>query len=125
MAMVVHVDDLTLSARIGINPDEQDRRQPLVISVELTLRDDAVESIMDSVDYRRIVAEAETIADRHTGMIEVFARQLAERCLALGPVADVTVRVAKPQALSRGLASVRVTLEAAQAMPRAVALAAL
>lgn len=114
MAVVVSVEDLALSARIGINPDELDRRQPLIVSVDLRLADDVtVASLADSVDYRRIVAEAETIADRHTGMIEVFAQRLAERCLALGPVRDATVRVAKPQALARGLAAVRVSLSAA------------
>lgn len=113
MATVVSVEDLTLSARIGINTDEHDRRQPLVISVGLTIADDAgIETMADSVDYRRIVAEAEAIADRHTGLIEVFARMLAERCLALGAVRCAIVRVAKPQALSRGLASVCVTLAA-------------
>ncbi|HSI19286.1 MAG TPA: dihydroneopterin aldolase [Sphingomonas sp.] len=113
MAIVVSVEDLALSARIGINPDELDRRQPLIISVDLSLAGGVtVATLADSVDYRRIVAEAEAIAERHTGMIEVFAQRLAERCLALGPVRDVTVRVAKPQALTHGLAAVRVSLTA-------------
>jgi dihydroneopterin aldolase len=56
------------------------------------------------------VAEAEALAGGHLGMIEVFARTLAERCLALGPVREAIVWVKKPQALPCGLASVRVTL---------------
>jgi len=111
MTTVVSVSDLPLSARIGINPDEIGRQQPLIVSVDLTLADGAQgDTLADTVDYRRIVAEAEAIADGHIGMIESFARTLATRCLALGPVREVVVTVAKPQALAYGMASVRVTL---------------
>jgi len=110
---VVSVSDLPLSARIGINPDEVGRLQALVVSVDLTLAGNARgASLADSVDYRRIVAEAEALATGHIGMIEVFARTLAERCLALGPVREAMVSVQKPQALPRGLAAVRVTMAA-------------
>ena len=105
------MSDLPLSARIGINPDEVGRLQALVISVDLTLIDSARgASLADSVDYRRIVAVAETLAGGHIGMIEVFARTLAERCLTLGPVREAIVSVRKPQALPRGLAAVRVSV---------------
>ena len=114
MGTIVSVSDLPLSARIGINPDEVGRLQALVVSVDLTLADSARgASLADSVDYRRIVAEAEALADGHIGMIEVFARTLAERCLALGPVREAIVSVQKPQALPRGLAGVRVSVAAA------------
>lgn len=111
--MIVSVSDLPLSARIGINPDEVGRLQALVVSVDLLLADGARgASLADSVDYRRIVAEAEALAAGHIGMIEVFARTLAERCLALGPVREAMVSVKKPQALALGLAAVRVTMAA-------------
>jgi len=114
MAMVVSVSDLPLSARIGINPDEVGRQQTLIVSIDLTLADHARgATLADSVDYRRIVAEAEMLATGHIGMIEVFARTLAERCLALGPVREAIVSVKKPQALPFGLAAVRVALCAA------------
>ena len=114
MGTIVSVSDLPLSARIGINPDEVGRLQALVVSVDLTLADSARgASLADSVDYRCIAAEAEALADGHIGMIEVFARTLAERCLALGPVREAIVSVRKPQALPRGLAGVRVSVGAA------------
>ena len=114
MATIVSVSDLPLSARIGINPDEVGRQQSLIVSVDLILADSARgASLADSVDYRRIVAEAEALATGHIGMIEVFARTLAERCLTLGPVREAIVSVKKPQALPQGLAAVRVTLGAA------------
>ena len=111
---LVRVRDLPLSAVIGINPDELGRRQPLIVSVELTLAADRVETLEQSVDYRRVAAEAERLAENHVTLIEIFARRLAERCLALGPVLDVDVSICKPEALLRGTASVSVRM----AVPR-------
>ena len=109
---LVRVRELPLSAVIGINPDELGRRQPLVVSVELTLAADRVETLEQSVDYRRVAAEAERLAENHVTLIEIFARRLAERCLALGPVLDVDVSICKPEALLRGTASVSVRMTA-------------
>jgi dihydroneopterin aldolase len=109
---LVRVRDLPLSAVIGINPDELGRRQPLIVSVELTLAAERVDTLDQSVDYRRIAAEAERLAQNHVTLIEIFARRLAERCLALGPVLDVDVSICKPQALVRGTASVSVRMTA-------------
>ena len=108
----VRVDDLAVSARIGINPDEQGRRQPLLVSVDLQLAEAGpVGSLRDSVDYRRIAAEAEDLASDHVELIETFALLLGERCLALGPVERAEITVAKPEALPGGTASVRIVLQ--------------
>ncbi|MEN2787302.1 dihydroneopterin aldolase [Sphingomonas qilianensis] len=121
MSIVISVSDLPLSACIGINPDEAGRRQPLIVSVDLTLAAGAQGAdLTDSVDYRRIVAEAEAIADAHIGMIETFAQMLARRCLSLGPVRTAVVTVVKPQALPHGLASVRVMLDREQPLFKSV-----
>ena len=109
---LVRIRDLPLSAVIGINPDELGRRQPLIVSIELTLAADRVETLDQSVDYRRIAAEAEKLAENHVTLIEVFAHRLAQRCLALGPVLDVDISICKPQALVRGTASVSVRMAA-------------
>jgi dihydroneopterin aldolase len=112
-ALVTHVRvvDLTVSARIGINPDERGRRQPLLVSVDLELADaEPVGSLRQSVDYRQIVAAAEDLGSDHIELIEAYAHLLGERCLALGQVEQVEITVAKPQALSRGTASVRISL---------------
>lgn len=107
----VRVDGLRISARIGINPDERDRRQPLLISVDLQLADGRpVASLGQSVDYRRIAAEAEDLGSDHIELIETYALLLGERCLELGPVERVEIVVAKPEALPRGTASVRIAL---------------
>jgi len=109
--IMVRVTDLPLMACIGVNPDEVGRRQPLIVSVALVIAAGGrIERLAQSVDYRRIAAEAERLADRHIPMIEAFAHSLAERCLTLGPVLSADVSVSKPEALPRGLASVSVTL---------------
>ena len=62
LATHVRVEDLRISARIGINPDERDRRQPLLVSVDLELADRGpVGSLGQSVDYRRIAPAAEDL----------------------------------------------------------------
>ena len=112
-ALVTHVrvDDLRISARIGINPDERDRRQPLLVSVDLQLAAQApVGSLCQSVDYRRIAAEAEDLGSDHIELIETYALLLGERCLELGPVERAEIVVAKPEALPCGTASVRISL---------------
>lgn len=108
MTMVVGVDRIMLSARIGIHHHERGRRQPLVVSVALTLAtSDVIGTLGQSVDYRDIVTEAEALADDHTDLIETYAQRLAERCLSLGDIAFVSVHIEKPEALPNGTASVR------------------
>jgi dihydroneopterin aldolase len=104
----VRVRDLPLLADIGINPDEIGRRQPLVISIELTLEAAAVTEIGDTVDYRRIARAAEDLAETHIPLIETFAQQLAEKCLAMRGVVSARVAKDKPFAMTRGLAGVEV-----------------
>ena len=67
------VRDLTLLADIGVNAEEVGRRQPLVISVELTIAAYRVRALSESVDYREIVAAAEQISLAHVPLIETFA----------------------------------------------------
>ena len=111
LATYVRVDDLRISARIGINPDERDRRQPLLVSVDLQLAAQApVGSLRQSVDYRLIAAEAEDLGSDHIELIETYALLLGERCLELGSVERVDIVVAKPEALPCGTASVRISL---------------
>lgn len=99
----VAVRNLRVEALIGVNPDERERRQPLIVTVEALL-DVRPSLIAETIDYRAIAAEAHDVASRHVGLIEEYARLLGERCLALGPVEQVAVTVAKPEALAQGMA---------------------
>ncbi|BBD97060.1 dihydroneopterin aldolase [Sphingobium amiense] len=106
----VKVRDLPLLADIGINPDEIGRRQPLVVTVELSLVPGSVEGIADTVDYRRIAQAAEDLAAVHIPLIETFAQRLGALCLQFPRVVEARVAIDKPFALTRGLAGVEVTV---------------
>jgi len=106
----VRVRDLSVLADVGINPDEVGRRQPLVINVELTLAASLITSIDNTIDYRRIAKIAESLAEGHIPLIEMFARKLAMECMALGEIVRAVVKIDKPFALANGLAGVEVTV---------------
>ncbi|SER45772.1 dihydroneopterin aldolase [Sphingobium sp. YR768] len=107
---IVRVRDLPLLADIGINPDEIGRRQPLVISVDLTLEAGRIEGIGETVDYRRVAQAAEELALVHIPLIETFAQRLGDRCLAMPGVIHARISVDKPFAITRGLAGVEVCM---------------
>jgi len=112
---LVRVTDLPLLADIGINPDEIGRRQPLVVTVELTLRSQRIHEIADTVDYRSIVRAAEALATVHIPLIEMFAHRLGAECVRWRGVQSARVKIDKPFAISPGLAGVEVTVRAATA----------
>lgn len=112
VATQIAVHDLPVDAMIGINPDEKGRRQRLLVSVEIALRDATGPAELDeTIDYREIVAEAHDLAADHIGLIEHYARLLGERCMALGPAESATVSVKKPGALDHGLAATVVRVD--------------
>jgi len=103
----VRVQDLRLAARIGAHAHEMDRRQMLRVMVSLRLKRAPLDRLNDTIDYDRVVALAEALADEHIVLIETFCARLARACLAAGPVDRVEVVVEKPGALLNGVASAR------------------
>ncbi len=97
----VFVRGLEIQAGIGVHDHEIGRLQTLVIDVELTLAvDGPIERLAETVNYERIAEDARAIAgEGHIGLVEHFADQLAERCMADHRVTLARVRVAKPGAL--------------------------
>lgn len=110
---VVRLSGFEVMAAVGVNHGEIGRRQPLVIFAEVGLRAGAVERLEQTVDYRAIGEAAERLARSHIDLIESFARQLGEACLAMGDAGWARVRIDKPEAVDNGLASVTVTVRAA------------
>ena len=104
------VRDLPVMADIGIHPHEIDRRQPLIVSVTLTIDAVASDAIEATVDYRRIAQLAHELADLRIALIETFGYRLASSCLDFPGVRQALVKIDKPQALSAGMASVAVQL---------------
>lgn len=108
---LVAVHDLPVDALIGVNPDEQDRRQRLIVSVEVMLDETFPTRLDQTIDYCAIAAAAQRLGEHHIGLIEDYARQLAEHCLTMGAAASASVTVIKPGALAAGQARTTVRLE--------------
>jgi dihydroneopterin aldolase len=99
----VFVRGLTVEAEIGVYPHEIGVRQPLIVDIELEVEARGWRHLGDTVDYEAIVAHARAIAaGGHIGLVESYARRLAEACIGEPRVARARVRVEKPRALGSG-----------------------
>lgn len=106
----VRVRELAVLADVGINPDEIGRRQPLLVTVELTVGVHTADQVDETIDYRRIAQVVGALAEVHIPLIETFARRLCAECLSWALVEEARVTVDKPFALSRGMAGVEITM---------------
>jgi FolB domain-containing protein len=112
------IKDLLLRGIIGINPDERDKKQDILINIVLQadIRRAAMsDAIEDAVNYKavvkRVIEHVEASADF---LVEKLVSDLARLILAEFPVERVLVRVEKPGAL-RFTRSVGVEIERSQA----------
>lgn len=110
----VFIRDLLARGIIGINPDEREKPQDILINIEITADLRAAgntDDIADCVNYRTIakkaLRQAET-AQRFT--VEALAEDIARLCLEEKGVVRVRVRVEKPGAV-RFARSVGVEIE--------------
>jgi dihydroneopterin aldolase len=104
----VVVQDMPLSARVGVTEAERAREQDILVDLELGLdlaragREDALEHTVDYEEVCDVVAT--TVRARSYRLIEAIAEACAEAVLAAFPVTEVRVRVRKPGALrARGV----------------------
>lgn len=107
---VVHVRDFQVDADIGVRSHEIGVPQPLILSVSIETADPVDDNIDTAFDYSLVFVVAEALARQRIGLIETFARRLAEACLEHPLAYSATVSIAKPRALPRGLAGVTVSL---------------
>lgn len=99
--MSVFVRGLRIDARIGVHAHERGRRQPLVVEVELTLGDQPIEHLSDTVNYDDIVARAQANVDvGHVELVEEYVERLARDFLGHPRVRTVRVRAEKPEAIA-------------------------
>ena len=104
LRQTVVVEDIRVEAYIGVHGHEKDRRQSLILAVELEIVAPGHDSIADTIDYNRIVDSCRKLSERGIGLIETFARQLGEELLADRRVLRAQVSVTKPGALPNGVA---------------------
>lgn len=110
----INISDLLLRAIIGINDEERDKKQDVLIN--LTLHVDLNEAgksddISDAVNYRTITKEIINLVENSQfELVEKMAAEVAKLCLKDERVLRARVRIEKPGAL-RFARSVGVTIE--------------
>lgn len=100
----VFVNNLRLPAEIGIHPHEQNVKQPVIISVDLTVTEEAApigDQIESVLCYEGIVKIAKrVIGQGHINLVETMAEQIASACLGDPRVQSARIRVEKPDAFA-------------------------
>ena len=100
-ALKVFVRGLRIDARIGVYDHERGRRQPLIVEVELTLGEQPIAHLSDTVNYEIVVERARANADvGHVELVEEYVERLARDCLEDPRVRRVRVRAEKPEAIA-------------------------
>ncbi len=99
----IHIRDLRLRCIVGVNAEERDKKQDVVIN--LTLHADlraagASDALADTVDYRAIkLRVVEAVEASSFFLLERLAEHVAGICLADRRVSRARVLVEKPGAL--------------------------
>ncbi len=98
----VHIEDLRIEAYVGHGAPERSQPQVVSITIAATLGNPVVpnDELGESFDYVPIVREIKELAmARPRKLIETFAEEIAEVCLANARVQSVVVSVRKPHKL--------------------------
>ena len=110
----IQIHDLHLRTIIGINDEERQNRQDVLINITLSADLSAAgrsDNIEDAVNYRTITKQViERVESSSFFLVEKMAAEIAAICLADPRVERARVRVEKPGAL-RFAASVGVEIE--------------
>jgi dihydroneopterin aldolase len=110
----VFVRDYVTTAQIGVWDHEKDTRQPVRISVDLSVQEDSdyhEDQLSNVVCYNDIVTNVDAIIARgHINLVETLAEEIAQMALADERVIGVRVKVEKLEAVD-GAASVGVEIE--------------
>ena len=100
--------DLPLQALIGIYAAEQDRRQRLILNLEIELdlsRASVSDALVDTVNYAEIEERLVRLGETsHYQLLEALAGAAAALVLEYEPVTSVRVRIEKPAAARFGRA---------------------
>ena len=95
----IELRGLRVLAYCGVLPEEQARRQPFSIDLDLDCDLGAAgrsDDLGDTADYGAVCAEVERLAvDGRFALLERFAQEIADAVLAHDVVSSVTVAVAK------------------------------
>lgn len=110
----IYIRDLLARCILGLNPDEREAEQDVLINLTLWADLHAAgrsDDVADTVDYTQIKKRIiETVEASSDCLIERLAQRVADLCLDDARVARVRVRIDKPGAL-RFARSVAVELD--------------
>lgn len=112
----VFIRNLELLANIGVYRQEEGRRQPVRINVDLATDDmaDAQDMLENVVNYHTIEKRIRAIiAEGHVRLAETLAERIAAACFEDARVRTVRVRVEKLHALT-GAEAVGIEIERAR-----------
>lgn len=110
----VFVRDLRLDALIGVYAEEKAEVQPVVINIDLTVKENLTTSeddLTNVVCYETVVNKVKAIlAQGHINLVETLAERVATRCLEDQRVEAARVRIEKLNPIAEA-ASVGVEIE--------------
>jgi len=110
----IHIRDLTLRTYVGIDPEEQQKKQEVTLNITLFAdleKACRTDDIADTVDYRSLKKQVvEYVESSRFSLIEHLAEAVSEIVLKDSRVRKAEVTVDKPGAL-RFARSVAVTIE--------------
>ena len=99
----IHIQDLLARCIVGLNPDEREAEQDVLINLTLWADLRAAgrsDDVQDTVDYSRLKKRIlETVEASDDLLIERLAQRVADLCLDDPRVDRVVVRLDKPGAL--------------------------
>ena len=99
----IHIKDLLLRCIIGIDPEEREKKQDVIINVTLFADLQAAcksDSIEDTINYRSIKNKIVDLVDSSSYfLLEKMVEEIARVCLEYADVKAARVLVEKPGAL--------------------------
>jgi dihydroneopterin aldolase len=95
----IHIEQLEISARIGVPEDERATPQRLAVSISFWLYQEAsglADKIENTVNYSAVANEARNfVRDQSVNLIETLADRLAMHLLKTFPMQKVTIELRK------------------------------
>jgi len=99
----IHIRDLRLRCIIGVNPDEREKKQEVVVNITLFAdlrKAGASDNLADTVDYKAIKLKVVAAVESSSFLlVERLAEEVAGICLADQRVLQARVLIEKPGAL--------------------------
>ena len=99
----IFIKDLLVRGMIGINPDEREKLQDILINITIftdSRRAAETDNLKYSVSYSDLAHKIKSHAEQAARLtVEALAQDLADICLQENGVEKVIVRVEKPEAV--------------------------